>query len=74
MRLTVGATRVNRIVSIPVPSLVQCQIVPAQWLAQPMAMPLAVVRSWEEQDVLIMGQASGCFRFVRIYKFKHAHY
>ena len=36
------------------------QIVPSQCLAQPMAMSLAVVRSWGEQTVSIMGQTSGC--------------
>ena len=33
---------------------------PFQCLAQPMAMPLAVVRSWVEQAVFIMGQTSRC--------------
>ena len=37
-----------------------CQIVPSQCLAQPMAMPLAVARSWGEQAVSIMGQTSRC--------------
>ena len=37
------------------------QIVPSQCLAHPMAMPLAVVRSWGEQTVSIMGQTSGCY-------------
>ena len=37
-----------------------CQIVPSQCLAQPMAMLLAVVRSWGEQPVSIMGQTSRC--------------
>ena len=36
------------------------QIVPSQCLAQPMAMPLAVVRTWVEQAVFIMGQTSRC--------------
>ena len=36
------------------------QIVPSQCLAQPMAMPLAVARSWGEQAVSIMGQTSRC--------------
>ena len=36
------------------------QIVPSQCLAQPMAMSLAVVRSWGEQAVSIMGQTSRC--------------
>ena len=36
------------------------QIVSSQCLAQPMAMSLAVVRSWEEQAVSIMGQTSRC--------------
>ena len=36
------------------------QIVPSQCLAQPMAMPLAIVRSWGEQAVFIMGQTSMC--------------
>ena len=36
------------------------QIVPSQCLAQPMAMPLAVVRYWVEQAVFIMGQTSRC--------------
>ena len=36
------------------------QIVPSQCLAQPMEMPLAVVRSWVEQAVFIMGQTSRC--------------
>ena len=36
------------------------QIVPSQCLAQPMAMPLAVVRYWGEQAMSIMGQASRC--------------
>ena len=34
------------------------QIVPSQCLAQPLAMSLAVVRSWGEQTVFIMGQNS----------------
>ena len=34
------------------------QIVPSQCLAQPMAMSLAIVRSWGEQAVSIMGQNS----------------
>ena len=34
------------------------QIVPSQCLTQPMAMSLAVVRSWGEQAVSIMGQTS----------------
>ena len=33
---------------------------PSQCLAQPMAMSLAVVRSWGEQAVFIMGQTSRC--------------
>ena len=37
-----------------------CQFVPSQCLAQPMAMSLAVVRSWGEQTVSIMGQTSRC--------------
>ena len=37
-----------------------CQIVPSQCLAQPMAMPLAVARSWGEQAVSIIGQTSRC--------------
>ena len=36
------------------------QIVPSQCLSQPMAMPLAVARSWGEQAVSIMGQTSRC--------------
>ena len=36
------------------------QIVPSQCLAQPMAMPLAVIRSWAEQAVSIMGHTSRC--------------
>ena len=36
------------------------QIVPSQCLAQPMAMPLAVARSWGEQALSIMGQTSRC--------------
>ena len=36
------------------------QMVPSQCLAQPMAMPLAVSRSWGEQAVSIMGQTSRC--------------
>ena len=36
------------------------QIVPSQCLAQPMAMSLAVVRSWGEQAVSTMGQTSRC--------------
>ena len=36
------------------------QIVPSQCLAHPEAMPLAVVRSWGEQAVSIMGQTSRC--------------
>ena len=36
------------------------QSVPSQCLAQPMAMSLAVVRSWGEQAVSIMGQTSTC--------------
>ena len=36
------------------------QIVPSQCLAQPMAMSLAVVWSWGEQAVSIMGQTSRC--------------
>ena len=36
------------------------QIVPSQCLAQSMAMSLAVVRSWGEQAVSIMGQTSRC--------------
>ena len=36
------------------------QIVPSQCLTQPMAMPLAVARSWGEQAVSIMGQTSRC--------------
>ena len=36
------------------------QTVPSQCLAQPMAMPLAIVRSWGEQVVSIMGQTSRC--------------
>ena len=36
------------------------QTVPSQCLAQPMAMPLAIVRSWGEQAVSIMGQTSMC--------------
>ena len=36
------------------------QIVSSQCLAQPMAMSLAVVRSWGEQAVSIMGQTSRC--------------
>ena len=36
------------------------QTVPSQCLAQPMAMPLAIVRSWGEQAVSIMGQTSRC--------------
>ena len=36
------------------------QIVPSQCLAQPMAMSLAVVRSWGEQAVSIMVQTSRC--------------
>ena len=42
------------------PGVVCCQIVPSQCLAQPMAMPLAVARSWGEQAVSIMGQTSRC--------------
>ena len=38
----------------------QCQIVPSQCLAQPMTMPLALVRYWVEQAVYIVGQPSGC--------------
>ena len=45
--------------SCPSTSLAR-QIVPSQCLAQPIAMPLAVVRSWEEQAVSIMGQTSRC--------------
>ena len=37
------------------------QIVPSQCLAQPMAMPLAIARSWGEQAVFIMGHTSRCF-------------
>ena len=37
-----------------------CQIVSSQCLAQPMAMTLAVVRSWGEQAVSVMGQTSRC--------------
>ena len=37
-----------------------CQIVPSQYLAQPMAMSLAVARSCGEQAVSIMGQTSRC--------------
>ena len=37
------------------------QIMPSQiCLAEPMAMPLAIVRSWGEQAVSIMGQTSRC--------------
>ena len=36
------------------------QTVPSQCLAQPMAMPLAIVRSWGEQAVSIMWQTSRC--------------
>ena len=36
------------------------QIVSSQCLAQPMAMSLAVVRSWGEQALSIMGQTSRC--------------
>ena len=36
------------------------QIVPSQCLAQPMAMPLAIARSWGEQAVSIMGHTSRC--------------
>ena len=36
------------------------QTVPSQCLAQPIAMPLAIVRSWGEQAVSIMGQTSRC--------------
>ena len=36
------------------------QIVPSQCLAQPMAMPSAVVRSWGGQTVCIVGQTSRC--------------
>ena len=36
------------------------QIVPSQCLAQPMAMSLAVVSSWGQQAVPIMGQTSRC--------------
>ena len=36
------------------------QIVPSQCLAQPMAMPVAVARSWGEQAVSIVGQTSRC--------------
>ena len=36
------------------------QTVPSQCLAHPMAMPLAIVRSWGEQAVSIMGQTSRC--------------
>ena len=42
------------------PVACQCQIVPSQCMAQPMAIPLAVVRSWVEQAVYIMGQTSRC--------------
>ena len=36
------------------------QIMPSQCLAQPMAMSLAVARSWGEHAVPIMGQTSRC--------------
>ena len=36
------------------------QIVPSQCLVQSMAMSLAIVRSWGEQAVSIMGQTSRC--------------
>ena len=39
---------------------VACQIVPSKCLAQPMAMSLAVVRSWGEQAVFIIWQTSRC--------------
>ena len=39
---------------------VACQIAPSICLAQPMAIPLADVRSWVEQTVPVMGQTSKC--------------
>ena len=36
------------------------QIVPSQCLAQPMTMPLAIVRPWVQQAVFIMGQTRRC--------------
>ena len=45
------------------PSTVTCQLVPYQCLAPPMAIPLAVVRSWVPQAVFIMGKTSRCCMF-----------
>ena len=42
------------------------QTVPSQFLAQPMAMPLVVVRSCVEQAVFIMGQTSRCCMVCRM--------
>ena len=50
----------QKIIIILVLPPVACQIVPSQCLAQPMALPLAVARSWGEQTVFIMGQINRC--------------
>ena len=42
-------------------SVKSCPPIGFQCLAQPMAMPLAVGRSWVEQAVFIMGQTIRCF-------------
>ena len=59
-----GGRSLNRysniiILVLPPESYVR-QIVPSQCLAQPMAMPLAILRSWGQQAVSIMGQTSRC--------------
>ena len=48
------------LITILVPPPVESQIVPSQCLAQPMAMSLAVARSWGVHAVSIMGQTSRC--------------
>ena len=49
---------INIILVLP-PGVVR-QTVPSECLAQPMTMPLTIVRSWGEQAVSIMGQTSRC--------------
>ena len=64
MWLTTGSEMTSRILVLAIiilvlpPGVVCPSIVPSQCLAQPMALPLASVRSWVEQAVSIMGKTN----------------
>ena len=75
----------QKIIIILVLPPVGCQIVPSQCLAQPVAMPLAVARSWIEQTMFIVwltsiccmvclmppSQVSGSFEYPHLSMFTH---